>query len=98
MGRSPGWPDNMYSALAGFVEPGESFEEAARREIFEEANIQVGRVRYLESQPWPFPSSLMIGCIAEAQTREIRIDTAGNRGCALVQSIDTTRRTGRGHQ
>ena len=75
LGRSPGWPENMYSALAGFVEPGESFEETARREIFEEANIQVGRVRYLESQPWPFPSSLMIGCIAEAQTREIRIDT-----------------------
>ena len=74
LGRSSGWPGNMYSALAGFVEPGESLEEAARREIFEEAAIRVGRVRYLESQPWPFPSSLMMGCIAEAETREIRID------------------------
>ena len=74
LGRSSGWPGNMYSALAGFVEPGESLEEAARREIFEEASIRVGRVRYLESQPWPFPSSLMLGCIAEAETREIRID------------------------
>jgi NAD+ diphosphatase len=74
LGRSSGWPGNMYSALAGFVEPGESLEEAARREIFEESSIRVGRVRYLESQPWPFPSSLMVGCIAEAETREIRID------------------------
>ncbi|MFP8873656.1 MAG: NAD(+) diphosphatase [Myxococcota bacterium] len=74
LGRSSSWPGNMYSALAGFVEPGESLEEAARREILEEVNIRVGRVRYLESQPWPFPSSLMVGCIAEAETREIRID------------------------
>ena len=65
----------MFSALAGFVEPGESLEEAARREIFEESNIRVGRVRYMESQPWPFPSSLMIGCIADAETRDIQIDT-----------------------
>ena len=66
----------MYSALAGFVDQGESIEEAVRREIKEEAGIEVGNVRYHSSQPWPFPSSLMIGCIATATTREINIDEA----------------------
>ena len=74
LGRSPGWPGRMFSALAGFVEAGESIEDAVRREVFEEAGVRVGRVRYLLSQPWPFPSSLMIGCIAHAESEEIRID------------------------
>lgn len=74
MGRSPGWPEGMYSLLAGFVEPGESLEGAVRREVFEEAGIRVGRVGYLASQPWPFPSSLMIGCRGEAVSREIAVD------------------------
>jgi NAD+ diphosphatase len=64
----------MYSLLAGFMEPGETMEAAARREVFEESGIRLGRVRYLSSQPWPFPSSLMIGCAAEAQNSEIIID------------------------
>ena len=64
----------FYSALAGFIDQGESIEEAVRREVWEEAGIRVGEVRYHSSQPWPFPSSLMIGCIAQAVTTEIRAD------------------------
>lgn len=74
LGRQPRFPDGSYSALAGFMEPGESIEECVRREIWEEAGIKVGEVRYVASQPWPFPSSLMIGCFAEAQSTEINID------------------------
>ena len=64
----------MYSALAGFMDQGEAIEEAVAREIMEEAGIEVKNVRYHSSQPWPFPSSLMIGCIAEAATIEINMD------------------------
>ncbi len=74
LGRSPGWPERMYSLLAGFVEPGETVEAAVRREVREEAGIEVGEVGYLASQPWPFPASLMIGCIGHATSREIRVD------------------------
>src|SRR6056297_635650 len=66
VGRSPHWPSGMYSLLAGFVEPGETLEAAVRREVAEESGVAVGRVRYLASQPWPFPASLMIGCHGEA--------------------------------
>jgi NAD+ diphosphatase len=76
VGRGKHFPPEMYSALAGFVEPGETIEEAVRREIFEEAGIRTGHVRYVATQPWPFPSSLMIGCFAQALEREIRIDPA----------------------
>lgn len=65
----------MYSALAGFIDQGESIEEAVRREIMEEAGIRVGEVRYHSSQPWPFPSSLMIGCHGRAASTEIHMDT-----------------------
>ncbi|MGE0621716.1 MAG: NAD(+) diphosphatase [Pseudomonadales bacterium] len=65
----------LYSALAGFIDQGESIEEAVRREVLEEAGIRVGAVRYHSSQPWPFPSSLMIGCHAVAESLDIRIDT-----------------------
>lgn len=74
MGRSPGWPEGMYSLLAGFVEPGETIEAAVRREIFEESGVRVGPVEYLSSQPWPFPSSLMFGCHGEAISNDITID------------------------
>ncbi|MFD2738211.1 NAD(+) diphosphatase [Sulfitobacter aestuarii] len=74
MGRSPGWPDGMYSLLAGFVEPGESLEAAVRREVFEEAGVRVGQVDYLASQPWPFPASLMLGCSGTALGRELTVD------------------------
>ncbi|WP_243611348.1 NAD(+) diphosphatase [Shimia aestuarii] len=76
MGRSPGWPEGMYSLLAGFVEPGETLEAAVRREVFEEAGVRVGAVDYLASQPWAFPASLMFGCRGEALGREITIDPA----------------------
>lgn len=74
MGRSPHWPEGMYSLLAGFVEPGEGLEGAVRREVLEEAGVRVGPVTYLASQPWPFPSSLMVGCRGEAASREITVD------------------------
>lgn len=74
IGRQPMFPANMYSALAGFIEPGENIEEAVRREIHEEAGIVVGDVSYHSTQPWPWPSSLMIGCFAEAKTTEITVD------------------------
>jgi len=65
---------NTYSALAGFVEQGESIEESVAREVMEEAGIRVRNIRYHSSQPWPFPSSLMIGCHADAATTQIVID------------------------
>jgi len=74
LGRSPGWPDGMYSLLAGFVEPGETMEAAVRREVFEETAVHVGPVSYLASQPWPFPASLMLGCHGMATSRDITID------------------------
>lgn len=74
LGRSPGWPEGMYSCLAGFMEPGETPEAAVRREVAEETAILVGQVRYLASQPWPYPSSLMIGCHGIAETTAITLD------------------------
>ena len=65
----------MFSTLAGFMEQGETLEAAVRREIFEEAGVAIGAVRYLASQPWPFPSSLMLGCFAEALSPDIKLDT-----------------------
>lgn len=76
LGRQPSWPPGRYSTLAGFVEVGESIEEAVAREVLEEAGVRVGAVRYVASQPWPFPSQLMIGCIAVAEDDRLRIDTA----------------------
>lgn len=74
LGRQPRFPKGFLSALAGFVEPGESLEEAVRRELQEEAGIKTGRVAYVASQPWPFPSSLMVGAFAEALTTDINLD------------------------
>ncbi len=75
LGRQPQYPPGRYSGLAGFVEPGESIEAAVARELAEEAGITVGQVRYLTSQPWPFPNSLMIGAWARAENDSLRIDT-----------------------
>jgi NAD+ diphosphatase len=74
LGRQARFVPNSYSCLAGFIEPGETIEDAVRRETFEESGIRVGAVRYAASQPWPFPSNLMIGCTGEALTEEITLD------------------------
>lgn len=74
LGRQKTWLPGMYSALAGFMEPGETIEDAARREILEESGIRIGAVHYIASQPWPFPSSLMIGLIGEAESSDIKLD------------------------
>ena len=74
LGRQSRFPPGMYSCLAGFLEPGETIEAAVRRETSEEAGVRTGRVRYLASQPWPFPASLMIGCLAEALNDDLTVD------------------------
>lgn len=73
LGRQPGWPPGRYSTLAGFVEPGESLEDAVRREVREEAGVLVGRCLYQSSQPWPFPGALMVGFRAEARDPALRL-------------------------
>ena len=76
LGRQASWPEGRYSTIAGFVEPGESLEDAVRREVYEETNVRVGEVRYHSSQPWPFPSSLMLGFLAEALSADIVLNDA----------------------
>jgi NTP pyrophosphohydrolases containing a Zn-finger, probably nucleic-acid-binding len=96
LGRSHRFAPGMYSCLAGFMEPGETIEAAVRRETFEESGVRVGPVRYVASQPWPFPFSLMIGCIAEAETEEVERDTAELEDCRwfsraeVLQMLDGT--------
>ena len=89
LGRSHHFAPGMYSCLAGFVEPGETIENAVRRETLEESGIHVGRVRYHASQPWPMPHSLMIGCYAEAKSRDIRIDDAELDDCRWFSREET---------
>jgi len=74
LGRQASWPEDRYSTIAGFVEPGESLEDAVRREVFEETNIKTSAIHYHSSQPWPFPSSLMLGFLADAVTAEIKLN------------------------
>jgi NAD+ diphosphatase len=81
LGRQRQFAPGMYSALAGFLEPGETIEEAVRREVKEEAGIEVGRVAYHSSQAWPFPHSLMIGCHAEASSTDVMRDEAELEDC-----------------
>jgi NAD+ diphosphatase len=92
LGRQKAWPEGMYSTLAGFMEPGETIEAAVRREVKEEVGIDLGRVDYVASQPWPFPSSLMIGMIGEALSDQLTIDekeieTARWFGAAELRSM-----------
>ncbi|WP_419809300.1 NAD(+) diphosphatase [Sphingomonas sp.] len=75
LGRQAAWPAGRYSALAGFLEPGEAIEEAVARELHEEAGVRVHDVRYVASQPWPFPSQLMIACVAQAEDDALTLDT-----------------------
>ena len=86
LGRQPAWPAGRYSTIAGFVEPGESLEDAVRREVLEETGIETGAMIYQSSQPWPFPRSLMLGFRAEALTTEIRPPRPRTRGRPLVPS------------
>jgi NAD+ diphosphatase len=74
LGRQSAWPRPFFSALAGFVEAGETLEEAVRREVAEEVGVAVDEVRYQASQPWPFPASLMLGCEARATTHALQVD------------------------
>jgi NAD+ diphosphatase len=74
LGRQKPWPEGMYSALAGFLEPGETIEAGVRREVMEEVGIRLGKIDYVASQPWPFPASLMIGMIGEAIDTQLTID------------------------
>lgn len=74
LGRQPRWPEGRFSTLAGFVDPGESLEDAVRREVAEEVGVEVGEVTYLGNQPWPFPASLMVGFFARARTTAIEVD------------------------
>lgn len=89
LGRSPHFPPGMYSCLAGFIEPGETMEDAVRRETQEESGIKVGRVRYHASQPWPMPHSLMIGVYAEAKSLEILRDTTELEDCRWFDRTET---------
>lgn len=75
LGRGSSWPENRFSTLAGFVEPGETLDDAVRREVKEEAGITVGTVTYAGSQPWPFPSSLMLGFFGTAETFDVTVDS-----------------------
>jgi NAD+ diphosphatase len=74
LGRQSSWPEGRYSTIAGFVEPGESVEDSVRREVYEETNVHIGKVQYHSSQPWPFPSSLMLGFFAEATSSDVLLN------------------------
>lgn len=93
LGRGPQWPAGRFSTLAGFVEPGESLDDAVRREVMEEVGVQVGEVTYAASQPWPFPSSLMLGFFGQALTSEITIDANEIAEARWFTRDDVTRMT-----
>jgi NAD+ diphosphatase len=91
LGRQAGWEPRVYSLLAGFMEPGETLEAAVRREVFEETGVETGRVGYLASQPWPFPSSLMFGCAAEALGEDLTIDRTELEDALWVSKAEVAR-------
>jgi NAD+ diphosphatase len=91
LGRGRGWPPGRYSALAGFVEPGESIEEAVAREIHEEAGVRVSGVRYIASQPWPFPSQLMMACVGMAEDNALTVDPNELEDAIWVSRADVRR-------
>ncbi|ESR25537.1 NADH pyrophosphatase [Lutibaculum baratangense AMV1] len=97
LAHEPRFAENMVSTLAGFLEPGETIEDAVRREVVEETGVEVGRVTYHASQPWPFPSSLMIGCLAEAKGRELTIDPAEIAWARWFSREDVTRMIAKEH-
>ena len=88
LGRQPRFPHRQFSALAGFIEPGESIEEGVARELYEEAGIRVRDVRYVASQPWPFPSSLMIACTSVTDDPQLTLDTAEIEDAAWFSEAD----------
>ncbi len=94
LGRQAAWPGRVYSTLAGFVEPGESLEEAVRREVYEETSVELHEVRYHSSQPWPFPSSLMVGFTARASSHEIRVQPAELEDARWFTRAQVTARDG----
>ena len=98
LGRQRAWPAGRYSALAGFVEPGESLEEAVAREVREEAGVEVGPPVYLASQPWPFPTSLMLGFTAPWRVGRAAPDRRGARGRQVVHARQRERRGRRPRQ
>jgi len=95
LGRSPHFPPGMYSCLAGFLEPGETIEDAVRRETHEESGIRIGRVRYHASQPWPMPHTLMIGCYGEATSTRIMIDEREIEDCRWFSRPEAAKLVGR---
>jgi NAD+ diphosphatase len=97
LGRKAMFAPGQYACLAGFIEPGETIEDAVRRETREESGIIVGRVRYFASQPWPFPSSLMIGCHAEALTTDIHRDEAELTDCRWFSRAEVKTMIARAH-
>ena len=97
LGRGRHFAPGMYSALAGFIEPGETIENAVRRETFEEAGIRLGRVVYHASQPWPFPYSLMIGCFGEALNEDIHADLNELEDCRWFERDEVLAMLGKTH-
>lgn len=96
LARRPDWPENRFSTLAGFVEPGEGLEDAVRRETLEETDVEVGEVTYAASQPWPFPSSLMLGFFARARTTRIEVDGTETADARWFSRDDISRMTASG--